>query len=211
MRASIAWIGHVVSARVPLPWPRPRRCTNALVVDLHRSHGPGCGDLPYRRSPAHGGPHAMPAFFPAHFKSGTCRARRAPCDLTGDGPDEGRQLASDGRGDHRRLLALARQPAKPLAQPDLGFPGDLARRPWGSRDQHLLLVSDARRMTVSPRGLHQHTQGAPVAGLGDRAAHDALAARSLARHQAEDWHELARVVEARRVAGLSKYRHGRDE
>ena len=29
MRASITRIGHVVFARVPLPWPRPHRCTNA--------------------------------------------------------------------------------------------------------------------------------------------------------------------------------------
>jgi hypothetical protein len=29
MRASIERIGHVVFARAPLPWPRPRRCTNA--------------------------------------------------------------------------------------------------------------------------------------------------------------------------------------
>jgi hypothetical protein len=34
----------------------------------------------------------------------------------GDGPDEGGQLASDGGGHHRRLLALARQGTETLAQ-----------------------------------------------------------------------------------------------
>src|SRR6185295_2310187 len=45
----------------------------------------------------------------------------------------------------------------------------------------------------------------------DRASLDALAGRSLGRHETEVCHELAWALEAREVADLCKDRHGRNE
>src|SRR5262245_721758 len=127
MRASIARIGHVVfcegSPAMASPPPLHECCLPGTVA------GSTLWLLISRCGKA--------------LASG--RARRCHADFAGDGPDEGRQLARDGGCHHRGRLALARQRAEPLAEPDLGFPGDLACRPWCSRDQRLLLVSDARR------------------------------------------------------------------
>ena len=75
----------------------------------------------------------------------------------------------------------------------LRSPGDIANDFWQSLDPIDLMTTDARLHSVSPGAFDQRASGMGVAGLGDAAASDGLAARLLARDQAEIGHELARV------------------
>src|SRR5690606_26795443 len=91
----------------------------------------------------------LPVWIRSVMAHASCRAgQRHAGHLASDGPDEGRQLACDRSGNHRRPLAFARQCAEPPAEPDLRLPRDLTCRARCGSDQSLLLVSDARGMTV---------------------------------------------------------------
>jgi hypothetical protein len=75
----------------------------------------------------------------------------------------------------------------------LCFPADVANGFWERLDPVNLVTADARLHSVSPGAFDQRAPGMGVAGLGDGATPDGLAARSLAWDQAEIGHELARV------------------
>ena len=70
--------------------------------------------------------------------------------------------------------------------------------------------TDGGTVAVAPGGLDEETPHVAVAGLGDPAALLLAAARVLARHQPDEGHELARVLEAAEVADLGDQRHGRE-
>src|ERR1700730_13511413 len=93
----------------------------------------------------------------------------------------------------------------------LRSPGDIANDFWQSLDPIDLMTTDARLHSVSPRAFDQRASGMGVAGLGDAAASDGLAARLLARDQAEIGHELARVCKACEIAHFSDQHHGCDQ
>ena len=70
----------------------------------------------------------------------------------------------------------------------------ISRMIFGSASiRSTLMTADARLHSVSPGAFDQRAPGMGVAGLGDAAASDGLATRSLARDQAEIGHELAWV------------------
>ena len=102
-------------------------------------------------------------------------------------------LACDGDIDNVGGLAACAQPTISSAEPKLRSPGDIANDFWQSLDPIDLMTTDARLHSVSPGAFDQRASGMGVAGLGDAAASDGLAARLLARDQAEIGHELARV------------------
>src|SRR5436190_24046263 len=64
---------------------------------------------------------------------------------------------------------------------------------WERLDPVNLVTADASLHSVSPGAFDQRAPDMGVAGLGDGATPDGLAARSLTRDQAEIGHELARV------------------
>src|SRR5947207_9154950 len=99
----------------------------------------------------------------------------------GDRPDEAYHLACDGDIDDIGGLAARPQPTISGTEPDLRFPADVANDFWERLDPVNLVTADARAPDMG------------VAGLGDGATPDGLAARSLTRDQAEIGHELARV------------------
>ena len=107
-------------------------------------------------------------------------------DYLGDRPEEGDQLAGNRSNDGTVVLALGRDSAKPLAQPQLGFPsyvayllgqlflayldlsGDPSRIPIASTPLPPVHASRARcRSSRSPRGGDSHRWSAP----GDAGPH----------------------------------------
>src|SRR2546430_12708468 len=70
---------------------------------------------------------------------------------------------------------------------------DVANDFWERLDPVNLVTADASLHSVSPGVFDQRAPDTGVAGLGDGATPDGLAARSLTRDQAEIGHELARV------------------
>ena len=97
------------------------------------------------------------------------------------------------------------------AEPKLRSPGDIANDFWQRLDPIDLMTTDARLHSVSPGAFDQCASGMGVPGLGDAAASDSLAARLLARDQAEIGHELARVCKACEIAHFSDPHHGCDQ
>jgi hypothetical protein len=92
------------------------------------------------------------------------------------------------------LAVLPRaQPAISGAEPDLRIPPDVANDFWQRFDPVDLVTANPRLHSVSLGAFDQRAPGMGVAGLGDAAAPDGLATRSLAWDQAEIGHELARV------------------
>lgn len=67
-----------------------------------------------------------------------------------------------------------------------------------------LLHADPRRMAIRPGALDKHMANAAVAGLGDRAAADRCAGRSLARNEAQISHKLSWGLKPRDVAHLGR-------
>ena len=111
----------------------------------------------------------------------------------GDRPDEAHHLACDGDIHDVNGFAAREQPAISGAEPDLRFPPDVANDFWQRFDPVDLVTANPRLHSVSPGAFDQRAPGMGVAGLGDAAAPDGLATRSLAWDQAEIGHELARV------------------
>ena len=73
------------------------------------------------------------------------------------------------------------------------------------------MTADARLHSVSPGAFNQRASGMGITGLGNAAASDGLAARSLAGDQAEIGHELARACKACEIANFSDQHHGCDQ
>src|SRR6516165_11504264 len=126
------------------------------------------------------------------FKSWLRRLWRG-LNRAGDRPDEAHHLACDGDIDDIGGLAARPQPTISGAEPNLRFPADVANDFWQRRDPIDLVAADTRLHSVRPGAFDQRAPGMGVAGLGDGAAPDGLATRSLARDQAEIGHQLARV------------------
>src|SRR5271154_353339 len=87
----------------------------------------------------------------------------------------------------------------------------MSRTTFGRASIRSTLTTDARLHSVSPGAFDQRASGMGVAGLGDAAASDGLAARLLSRDQAEIGHELAGVCKACEIAHFSDQHYGCDQ
>src|SRR5271166_2476083 len=121
-------------------------------------------------------------------------------DVTRNRPKEGCDLAGyRGDGD-RRLLALGRQPPVASTQASLCLPGNFSNLLWQLRQPCLVDFADPCRVPVSPRGFDQCLASADVARLGDPALLARIPGRTLGRHETQECHQLARMLEPTDVA-----------
>ncbi len=121
-----------------------------------------------------------PASCPGHqiWSSSVLSGDRPELYLPSDRPQEADHLACNGSGDDHLGFAGRRRAAIAGAQPDLGFPGDIA----DSLRQALVTVmelADVGLHAIGPRPLDQSPPVQSVASLGDAAASDGDAARML--------------------------------
>src|SRR6202040_165120 len=191
-------VGLKVGSGIPLSWLRSRRYTRFIFT----GPCPGIGSL-VQVVNVPPPPTGSPALL--------ARRGTGDGDLTADCPDEAGELARDrGHGDGLELASPDQRPVAPV-EAVLRLPGDLANRTRRGRDLRLLVLAHPRRVLIAPRALHQHASRPPVASLGDRAANDRLAGRTLGWHQAEIGHQLARRAKAREVTDLGQERRRRDQ
>src|SRR5512132_3276844 len=116
-------------------------------------------------------------------------------DLPRHRPHEPGEFSGDGGANDRHLLAVCRECPEARTQSRLRLPGDLADLRRDPIELLELLRAHTRWEPVRPRALDQQLTDARVSHLGDRAAPDGLAGRSLGRDQPEVAHRLARGLE----------------
>src|SRR5262245_3859188 len=127
---------------------------------------------------------------------------RVEWHLAGDGPHEGRHLASDGGDDDVGVFAAGDQSAEAAAETDLGLPGDVADGLGQTLEALLDVWRDLGGEAIGPGALDENATGVSVAGLGDAAETATLAGGVHAGDESEEAGELTGVVEARDVAEL---------
>src|SRR5207253_9313213 len=106
------------------------------------------------------------------------------------------------------VLTAPHQPYVALMQALLRLPGERCHLrtavPLPGRER----LADGRAVPISPGRFHHDAPQVGVAGLADRPAADALAARVLARDRPRVAHELALMLKARQLPHLGHDRHG---
>src|SRR5262245_28480810 len=125
---------------------------------------------------------------------GCCLCRAST--LTAIAQNETQQLTADGSDNLWLVLASCQQLLIASAKPPLRFPGDS----FDLFIESLLALgqpaSNPRLILIGPGTLHQHMSEMGIAGFGDAAALDVLAAGVLTRHQPAVAHQLSRITEA---------------
>src|ERR1700760_2133428 len=121
-------------------------------------------------------------------------------DLATDGPQECRHFASNGSYHHGQLLAGSAQPTIPSAQPELGFPSDVAHRLRQSLNAGSQCFADPGGIAICPSGFDQGPPRASIARKRQPLASHHVAGRALCRHQSEKRHQLSRRVEPAHIA-----------
>jgi hypothetical protein len=90
-------------------------------------------------------------------------------DFLGDGPQEGKPFACDGRHDLISMFTASGQFAVAFTQPCLGFPADILDGFGQFFQTQLEMTADLSRLTVSPGTFDQRPTGVAIARCGDAA------------------------------------------
>src|SRR5262245_28235839 len=107
--------------------------------------------------------------------------RDCPCDR----PGEGHHLPCDGDHDLVHVLASRTQQAVPLAQPQLGLPGDGPHLGGHLLKPELQVPTDLRRIAIGPGALDERPPSMAAPGFRDAALVSVRAGRVLRRRETE--------------------------
>src|SRR5438067_1827082 len=143
---------------------------------------------------------------PTALRARRSLTRRHRCRLE-CGPQKARQLARNGNGDLRRGLMVFRQASESPTQSLLRFVGNRDHTAWlafaASRERR----PDAWPMLIVPRGFDQQPTDQRVARSRDAPAALLVAARILARHEADVRHPRTKRLQSPKVMQLGKYQN----
>ncbi len=123
------------------------------------------------------------------------------------GPNEAEQFARHRDG-HLRSLFMEREPAESPAQPLLRFVRDRDHRGRLPRASPLEGQADTGTMLVVPRRLDHEPADQGIAGAGNPSPRDLVAARMLARHEADVGHQRAGCGKPSEVVQFREQRDG---